>query len=338
MTPAELTDRWTELGAGRRGSSGMDRRRLDAEAAVDIFACVFWPQGRSGLLIQGAGRVDALAERMPKCRGVRVEHEEREGRPSEPLTQVTIRLEEDRLRDIFAVLAADLVNTVVAEPAAPAALRRCVDRLCMWQGLFERLSPEGLSDEHQRGLYGELVVMDAQVLEENRLLRGVSAWTGPDADHHDFRMGGVALEVKTTLAKRHARIPIANERQLDERAHDALLLASVRLDESEAHGRSLPAVVANLRERLGGEEAAARLFDEKLVLADYLDVHAPLYDARRFRVTSTDWFRVEGDFPRLTGAGLPAGVGDIRYSIIADDLDRWRIAEDEVTTLLGGAG
>lgn len=335
MTPAELSERWTELGA-RRSALGLERRRLDAGAEVDVHACVFWPRGRSGLLVQGEGRVDALAERMPRCRGVRVMHEERDGPDGEVATQVAIVLEDERLREIFAVLAADLVNAVVAEASAPAALRRCVDRLCMWQGLFERLSPEGLSEERQRGLFGELVVLDTLLLREADNLSRVSAWTGPDAQHQDFTLGGVAIEVKTTLAKRHARIAIANERQLDERPHDLLVLASVRLEESEASGASLPTLVGGLRDRLADEEPAARLFDERLLMADYLDVHAPLYDGRCYRPVSVRCYRVEGDFPRLTEASLPAGVGDIRYSVIADDLGPWGIGEDEVKARLEG--
>lgn len=335
MTPAELAERWTELAAGGRGSSGMARRRLDAGAVIGVYACVFWPGGRSGLLVQGVGQVDALAERMPRCRGVRVMHEERDEPNGEVLTQVAVVLEEERLREIFAVLAADLVNAIVAETTVPAALRRCVDRLCMWQGLFERLSPEGLSDERQRGLFGELLLLDSLLLGESGHLPGVTAWTGPDASHQDFLIAGVAIEAKTTLTKRHARIAIANERQLDERAHDALFLASVRLEESEAHGTSLPDMVGGLRGRLAGEESAARLFDERLLMADYLDVHAPLYDAR-WRAAAVRWYRVEGDFPRLTEANLPAGVGDIRYSIIADDLGPWEVGEDAVRARLGG--
>lgn len=335
MTPTELSDRWADLANGRRSISGIDRRRVGIEAAVDVFACIFWPRGRSGLLIEGEGRIDGLAERMPRCRGVRVSHEERGG-GDEPLrTSLIIMLEEERLREIFAVLAADLVNVVVVETTAAEAFRRCVDRLCMWQGLFDRIAPEGLSEERQRGLFGELVILDTVFLAKLAPLDGVSAWVGSNSAHQDFRRGALALEVKTSLAKRHARIIISNEKQLDEQSHDPLVLASVRLDESEASGLSLSDLVTRVRARLANEEPAARLFDERLLLADYLDVHAPLYEPRRWRVASTRCFRVAGSFPRLTEANLPAGVGDITYSIIADDLGAWEIDLEDVMALVG---
>jgi hypothetical protein len=337
LTPDLLLERWGELSLGRRGPSGMGRRRLDAEAAVDVYACVFSPLGRSGLLIQGGGVLDRFRERMPRCRGVRVSHEERDDTEGRPIAQITVVLEEERLRDIFAVLAADLINAVIVEPSAPLALRRCVDRLCMWQGLFERLSPEGLSEERQRGLFGELIVLNSLVMQEGALLSGVSAWTGAEAHHQDFITDGIAIEVKTTLAKRHARIAIANERQLDERPHEVLILASVRLEESVTHGSSLPGTVAELHRRLSDEELAARLFDTKLLMADYLDIHSPYYEARRYRPAAIRYYQVGGNFPRLTEANLPGGVGDIRYSIIADDLGSWEVSEAEVRAMLKNA-
>ena len=334
MTPAELLERWADLASVRHSMSGMERRRLDAQAAVDVFACIFWPQRRSGLLVEGDGHVAELAERVPRCRGVRVALDELGGDSRTQRTSLAIVLEEERLREIFAVLSADLVNAIVAEPSSGAALRRCIDRLCMWQGLFDRIAPEGLSEERQRGLFGELVVLDHVFLDGEGQFDGVSAWVGPGSAHQDFRHGGLGIEVKTSLAKRHAKIMISNEKQLDERPHDMLALASIRLDESEPHGMSLPDLVAQIRLRLSDHEAAARLFDERLMLADYLDVHSPLYEARRYRVASTRWFRVEGEFPRLTEANLPAGVGDIHYSIIADDLGAWEMDEETVRDII----
>ena len=336
MTPVDLLERWASLAAARRSASGVERRRLDAYAAVDVFACIFWPRGRIGLLIEGDGQPAELAERMPRCRGVRLALEELGSEDSPKRGRLAVVLEEERLREIFAVLSADLVNTIVAEPNSVSALRRSIDRLCMWQGLFDRIAPEGLSEERQRGLFGELVVLRYQLLQDGNLLNSVSSWIGSNSAHQDFRRGGLAIEVKASLAKRHARILISNEKQLDERPHDTLILASVRLDESESHGLSLPDVVAQNRSALVADEPAARLFDERLMLGDYLDVHAPLYEARRYRVASMRWFRVEGEFPRLTEANLPAGIGDIHYSIVADSLGAWEIDDGAVRQILAG--
>lgn len=329
MTPAELLARWADLAAVPHRISGMDRRRLDAEVVVDIFACIFWPRGRAGLLIEGAGDASDVVERMPRCRGVRVEHELTSDDAGARTTLVVV-LEQERLREIFAVLSVDLVNAITGERSAELAIRRCVERLCMWQGLFDRLAADGLSEERQRGLFGELVILERVFLTDDALLAAADAWTGSDSAPQDFVRGGLALEVKTTLAKRPARMMIANERQLDESPHDMLFLASVRLDESDAHGRSLSGIVTDLRRRFASDETAAQRFEDRLLAGDYLDVHASLYDARRYDVSGIRHFRVEGEFPRLTESRLPDGVGDIRYSIAADGLGAWEIDEDMV--------
>lgn len=335
MTPLELSSLWTALIGAGRSASGMDRRRLDADAAVDVYACVFWPRGRPGLLIEGSGKVAGLADRIPRCRGVRVLHDliAADDRPER--TVLVVMLDDDRLREIFAVLSADLVNAVIAEPTVADGLRRCLDRLCMWQGLFERIAPEGLTPERQRGLLGELLALEGIFLAEIEPLDAVGSWFGSESAHQDFVHAGIAVEVKTTLAKRHARIMIANEKQLDELPYARLVLAVIKLDERAADGITLPEQVARIRTALLADTLAAKTFDDRLLLADYLDVHAPLYETR-YHAQAPQLFSVQGDFPRLTEANLPAGVGDIRYSVVADDLDAYAVDAASLSALLRG--
>lgn len=334
MRPEALRELWDELAAAQPAANGLDRRLLDIDAPVSLYACMFWPSGRPGLLVEGTGAERPAEGRIPKCRGVRLVHEVTASTPRR--TVLRVALEDSRLSDIFAVLSADLVDAVRVETTAAAALRRCIDRLSMWQGLFERLPAEGLSEEEQRGLFGELSVFEDVVLEALGPLAAVTAWTGPDPSNQDFTHEGSALEVKTSLAKRHARLTIANERQLDERPYRLLLLVYVRLDESTAHGMTLPALVERCRGLLRSDSAAARDFDDRLLAGGYLEVHAPLYTGS-WQVSATRFFEVRDAFPRLTEANLPAGVGDIRYSIIADDLGAWETSRQQVITDLRGA-
>ncbi|QIA20854.1 PD-(D/E)XK motif protein [Mesorhizobium sp. AA22] len=332
MTPDRLLEIWRGLGEEPPSPTGMQRVRLDTDSAIDVFACIFWPSRRPGILIEGAGEQRPTGGRIPSCRGVRTVHEV--VAMPEQRTILRIVLEDDRLLAIFAVLSADLIGTAIAQPTASGALKRCIDRLCMWQGLFERVPAEGLSEESQRGLLGELLVLETLLLERLDPLIAVKAWVGPDPAHQDFIHLGTAIEVKTSLAKRHTRIVIANEKQLDERPHDALVLAHLRMDESAGLGQSLPMVIARLRQTLSGDPAAALEFDDRLMLGGYLDVHSPLYTSNRWRLSSSHYYRVEGEFPRLTEANLPTGVGDIHYSIIADDLGQHEITFEQAAALL----
>lgn len=331
MNPDDLVEVWRGLAEGQ-GASGIDRRRLDTEASVDLFACIFWPSRRLGLLIEGDGEQRPPTDRIPTCRGVKVLHEVLD--PVNPRTVLRVMLEDERLREIFAVLSADLVNAVVAEQNTTAGLRRCIERLSMWQGLFERVPAEGLSQEAQRGLFGELIVLESICFPEMETFDAVTSWTGPSASHQDFTIRDSAIEVKTTLSKLHARLAIANERQLDERSHRALLLAHICIQESNARGISLPALVTRIRSQLQSDHLAAREFDDRLMQGGYLDVHAPLYSRGRYRVTDQHYYHIFGSFPRLTEANLPSGVGDIRYTIIAGDLSEYAIPREMAVRLI----
>ena len=334
MSPEALLATWAELGDAAPSQSGAQRIRLDVDAAADIFACIFWPMRRPGLLIEGVGEHRPVGDRIPTCRGVRVVHEV----SAEPRTVIRIMLDDERLLEIFAVMSADLVSIVAPQTSTALALSRAIDRVCMWQGLFERVPAEGLSEERQRGMLGELLVMERLLVPVLGPLAAAECWTGPDPAHQDFIRSGLAIEVKTSLAKRHARLRIANEKQLDERSHENLLLAYLNLDESMAHGDSLPRVVERVRAMAAGDPTASRILDDRLLAGGYLDVHAAIYNRNRWRAGDTRYFRVEGEFPRLTDANLPAGVGDIGYSIIADDLHSYEIGDDEVLALVEAVG
>ena len=332
MRPENLFEIWDNLALATSGIVGLDRRLLDVEAPVGVYACVFWPGGQPGLLVEGEGTVRPTGGRLPKCRGVKLVHETLGSNPDR--TSVRILLEEPRLRDIFAILAIDLLDVARSQSTSELALRRCIDRISMWQGLFERLPADGLSDEAQRGLFGELWVLENLMLEVLDLPEAVEAWRGPDPGNQDFVRLGVAIEVKTTLAKRHSRLPIANEKQLDEVPHSILYLANVRLDESAAAGRNLNDLVGNCRQLVASDLYAARLLDDCLLKAGYLDVHANLYQERCWQVSGCRFFHVHDHFPRLTEANVPPGVGDIKYSVIADDLSQYECQRSDVAKSL----
>lgn len=330
--PEALTAFWSNLADEPASPSGVQRVRIDPDAAADVFACIFWPSGRPGFLVEGGCDYRPGPGGIPTCRGVRVIHEV--VTVPEVRTLLRVVLEDEGLLDIFAVMSADLINAVVAEASAPSALRRCIDRLCMWHILFERVPAAGLTEPQQRGLLGELLVLERVLLPRMDGLAAVSAWTGPDASHQDFISSGLAIEVKTSLAKRPARMMISNEKQLDERPHETLILVHLRLDESRAHGDSLPAAVGRVRGLLATDAVASARFDDLTAMSGYLAVHAPLYQARRWLCSATRYYRVAEGFPRLTEANLPEGVGDIRYSISADDLGAYEVSFDDVATLV----
>ena len=109
---------------------------------------------------------------------------------------------DERYRGVFAPLALDVVASVLTAQDDEAAVKCFVARIERWQSFLRQFGPEGLSDEAQRGLFGELWLFE-QLLDEGLSdTIVVNRWRGPDRDAHDFQLPDGAVEVKTTKTAR----------------------------------------------------------------------------------------------------------------------------------------
>ena len=55
----------------------------------------------------------------------------------------------------------------------------------------------------------------------------------------------------------------------------------------------------------------------------YFEDDKHLYDEQRYKIRYENIYHVKGDFPRITEAIVPTGVGDIKYSILLSESDSW---------------
>ena len=163
--------------------------------------------------------------------------------------------------------------------------------------------------------------------------RPVEAWAGPKKLAKDFQFPGLAFEVKSSSAKQHTRFTISNEQQLEVHGTDRLILGGLLLERVVAGGDSLPELVDRIRNALNPAPQVMAFFAEKLLEAGYLDSDAGAY-LLRFSLRSMHFFDVKDDFPRIVGADLRNGVGDVRYSILQSECERYAITENETRRLL----
>lgn len=330
MTPNDLTALWINLSQEAGAGSALIRRRIAPDAeVVDLFAS-YLPRSRSpGLIMEISALPKPGSFKLPECRGISLTHETG-GKQGNTRTVVCIQLEEANLGDIFAVLCSDLVSHVIAADGPPAALASGLSRLGAWQSMFDRVRKDGLSPEKQRGLFGELHVLHSVLLPQIPQIPAVMAWQGWEPSNQDFLIGGLAIECKTSMAKRHVKVKISNEKQLDERPHEMLILAHIRMDDSQALGVSLPELVARIRENLQSQPVARQEFDLRLMQAGYLESQSDLYQSPSYKIQDARFYAVRDHFPRLTDENLPEGVGDISYSIIPSDLSDFEVASDDL--------
>ncbi len=144
---------------------------------------------------------------------------------------------------------------------------------------------------------------------------------------------GTALEVKATVGlSQHIRI--SRLQQLDFTGLQALVLVRVRFHEAPG-GMTLPEVIGTLRQKIDTESpGAAAEFTDKLMRTGYLDADAEIYGATRTVLNDMQGFRVAGDFPRLTGATVPAAIIDAAYSLDERQLGCFRLSREELRRLM----
>lgn len=342
MTPADATlpAAWEALladAASARGH-GLLVRRIAPHAVADLHVAVERPAGARVLLVRLPRQEAEAAAVDLGCAGIEVRLYQL-GAGTHDDSGVGVRLADDAFADLFAPLAGDLVGHLAALPRAADAGPALVERLLRWRKLLERVGPDGLGHEAQRGLYGELRFLRDHLVPAVGASRAVDAWEGPSGADQDFQLGRVGVEAKTTLGRSPGQVAVSSERQLDTTGLDLLILHYLALDARPGAGENLPAAVDSIRATLARTPAARARFEERLVEAGFLEAHRYRYERTGYTVRSEAFFIVRDDFPRLTERDLPRGVGGVRYSISVAECARFaEPAANAMAAVRQGAG
>lgn len=230
----------------------------------------------------------------------------------------------DEYHTIFAVLCADVANKVLDASTDKQRFSYFLERLSLWEKLFDKASPDGLSEIEQKGLFGEVFLINLLLDEELDPLRIIDAWTGLQGGSHDFRFGSVAIEVKTNSGNGNT-IKISSEHQLDNSQVDQLFLCQHILNVTGSTGVTLKSLVDTVRARL---EATTALdaFSTVLIRSGYFETHRARYDEHHYEVRRTNYWHVMGAFPRITPSLMPlAGISDVSYSLTVSHLSPFSV-------------
>lgn len=334
--PASLEQLFQELEARPAPSGGLGtlERRLTSQSPCDLFAGVQKPSNVRTFRARFPTNAVSRQGDLPKFRGMDVQRQTvREEERS--YTIIRLCLIGSAYNDVFTSLVEDVERHIAPLTNEREAADAFVDRLVKWQHFLEQLSGDGLGPEQQRGLYGELWLLFHYVLPHRPPASAVQAWTGPERTAKDFQFPGGAIEVKTTTAKQPQLLRINSEKQLDDEGLLALYLFVLSAEAAQGSGQSLPDLVQQTRAALSSTFAAQQAFEDKLHEAGYWDAHADRYRGTGYILHGTEFFRVHGNFPRLTGHLLPAGLGTVNYLLSVAALDEYRAAPEDAKSLIG---
>ena len=183
-----------------------------------------------------------------------------------------------------------------------------------------------ISREKAIGLLGELWVLHA-LLEEKSA--GVNSWIGTSRESHDFRLGSLELEVKTTSSnvRKHS---INGLNQLSPTPGHALELISIRISSpGSGGGHTVNGVIADIRTILGADGVSLRTFNQCLTAFGYDSEHAECLVPYQLAATPMA-ITIGSDFPVVSyewlssvlGAGPSSRVRDVDLTLDLEGLGR----------------
>lgn len=320
---------WSQLAVEAPGPHGIIRRRMVPDSERDLFIGVRQPSAERIFILRVPTDFvgESVVSKLPRSGAlasqvVAISDEDAE---------IRILLVDTMMASVFSPFVSNVIDETSNAASDDDAVARLVAQVERWQQLFSGGS-RGLGPEHQRGLFGELWTMRHVLTGVVGVEHAVASWDGPDHDLRDFNFGGVAVEVKTTVSAPPAEVTISSERQLDDAPVDRLLLVVFELDRATgASGDSLNAQVDSTLAAAGNARSA---LETKLLQYGYHDLHRDSYDSPRYVLRKLNFFEVEGDFPRITPSGLPAGVGGTKYRLSVGACEPWRITVDQLRDIV----
>jgi len=280
------------------------------------------------LLVRADKKDSHLLDPLPEFRGFDVTSlkfpDEKPG-----TVMISLSLNDTGYSEIFSVLCEDLFLLSIKQPDPKKMLQNFRERLLQWKQFLDVNGIQGLSPEAQRGLYGELRFLRDVLFHHMDVTKAIHCWQGPLRKNQDFQVSGTGIEVKTSIAKQHQKIYIANELQLDDNDLDNLFLYFLSLKETSNHGETLPGIVESIRNIIDLKNGLLSDFETQLFNAGYLHKHRSRYNKIGYHDRNIQIFRVDDNFPRIIETDLKPGVGDVHYSIDLAVCWHFRISQED---------
>lgn len=321
---------WQQMEA-EGGTVGWSTRLARPEPACRLLVAIDRAAGARALLLRAGASAIPPRREWPESRGLELLVVAHGGD-----TYLCVRLRDATSKDVFAALADVLALRVTAIGPESEAVSELLDALRRWQA-FLAAARDGLGMEAQRGLYGELHLLDRVLVPALGPRAAVQGWKGFAAAHQDYQFAGASIEVKTTAAASPTSVRITSERQLDTTGAGDLYLHVLAVDERETTpspavaSESLAGLVSSCRAAMGTDVIALAKLNDGLLQAGWLDAHAARHDVRRIAVRTQLFFQVRDGFPRLLARDLPVGLTDVSYAL---DLAACRPFAVQIATIL----
>lgn len=322
-------DPWHDL-ATPASPTAISARRANEANPWDVFWAVDYD--RQSMLIVCHTLNASVLPRLPRLREIEVGVETAaDGRP-----MFVLRLLESSLRDIFYRLCSDIIVATERCVTESDAVDAAVARTWRWHHLLRGGGTGLLRPDDQKGLLGELLVLERYIIPAIGPVSAVNAWHGPLGAAKDFIAGSIGIECKARGTADAGSVPISSEFQLEDDRLEHLFLHTCTLDPAMSDGNdafTLTEVVQRLRGAIlvVGENVTNR-YDALLAAAGFR--YEDDYADQQWIGGERAIYRVTGAFPRLTPAVVPACITRVSYVLTLSDASAFVVTPTELLATL----
>ena len=314
MRAEELAAAWQEIARSPRGEGPYQYLQFRS-GVLAIGAILRTSDNRPGLMVRFHATDFHLLPQPESGRGFSFERPI----PFGPGTLgLPLLLGDQSAPDLFALMAADLVNLALLEVDLTPAVRRVLHRISLWRRFMQKRTGL-LSPEEVRGLFAELVILELLSASDG-MDAALAAWHGPDRELHDFSFPDCLMEVKSWHSENGGRVRISDPGQLIIDLVRPVHLVAVQLARAPA-GQALPGLIASLGQRMNSIQYDR--FFELLADCGYHDAHSTEY-RDCFSVIGIESYSVRQGFPHIDVRTIPGGISMLRYSIELGALQDFR--------------
>lgn len=246
-----------------------------------------------------------------------------------PSNELIIILQENELSDIFILFVEDIINSISTVSTTEDVLLKISQRVLYWKRLFGKFTGGLLTPQQQRGLYGELLVLEILLNETNNYTKVLESWQAPAGTNQDFYFGKTAIEVKTSKSNNPA-MKITNEFQLDTSLFSNLFISFIRLSELPTGEETLLNKINEIRNTLRAFPLVIEEFNLKL---SHLGISTDLeseYDKTAYNIRKITYYQVTDDFPRITSSMVDRAITHISYEIAPNECSEFEISSETV--------
>ena len=319
---------WEELAKDDSFSQGLLLRRYSGSVLPDVFIALTAPEHSKCIAASISSSVNVNLSSFASLKDINLELITEETRPEKVI--LLIKLLSAQHEDIFSVLCEDLIATISSVTDETQLVKELLNRFEKWNSLFDKAASEGLTQEQQRGLFGELYFIRRYLQNNPSYLSIINSWVGSEKQIKDFQSGTWSVEVKTSHGNNHQEVLVSSERQLDTTNLENLFLYHLSLEARQQSGERLNEIIDSISEILSSDFAALNRFKNKLLESGYFGRHKHLYDTIGYFIRQETFYKVDRDFPRIEEKDLRKGVGSVKYSIIISRCSDYVTTEEQV--------